>query len=981
MNPSIKRRDFLKASAGVSGLFATNGLFKGLLGEAEQTMVDERPRWVKETPTICPFCGVGCGFICGTDSEGNLINYEGDSEHPINQGSACSKGVSNYRLQNEQRLSKVLYRAPGSSQWEEKSWDWAIDKIARNIKDTRDNNWIAKNGLGQMVNRTEALASVGSVFPTDQEGYLMTKMQRALGMVYIENQARICVSTAVAGNTETMGRGPMTNHWIDLKNSDCIMLVGGAAESFPIGFKWVRKAIENGCKVIHVDPRFSRTSAKADIHANIRIGTDVAFAGGVINYIINDMINKPNDYNMTYVKEYTNASFLVSEGFGFDDGIFSGYDPITKSYDKSSWSYQIDSSGTPKMDKDLGNPNCVFQLLKKHFSRYDVNTVCNTTGISEDTFLSACKAYAATGARDKAGAMVLSSGIGGHSHGTQSVRAYGIIQLLLGNIGIAGGGINGVSGASNGLGCSLQGRINHWLPGTLPPPNDSQQSIVQYTAGGGNAARMTSLLKAFWGNHATKDNDFAFNLMPKRGGDYSWVKLFNNMNEGIIKGLICWGMNPAVSSPDSNFTCEAMEKLDWMVAIDIFETETASFWKRPGISSKDNNVEVFLLPAAGSLEKEGSITNSARWMQWRCKAINPPGEAKEDLWITNKLMLKLRELYVTEGGPNSEAITELDWDYGEEPDANDIAKEINGYDLTTGKLIANLTKLKADGSTSCGNWIFSGSYNEDGNMSARRDPSDYEGLGLYPGWAWSWPLNRRIFYNRASVDLDGNPWDEKRPLLKWDEQESKWMGDNADGGAPPVNNGGSYPFIMKMPYNRGDLYGPGRVEGPFPEHYESWESPVNNPISSQQSNPSLKTVGDVKKGDKAEYPIIATTYRLVEHMGSGTMTRNNQSAQELMPEMHVEISEELASSKGISSGDMVKITSARGATEALAMVTKRLKPISAGGETVHQIALPWNWGYTGVSKGSTTNTHTAYVCDPNTMMPELRAFLVKVEPA
>lgn len=979
MSPKVNRRDFLKASAGFSGLFATTGLFGGQLKDSVNTMEDERPKWSQETTTICPYCGVGCGFICGTDSAGNLVNYEGDPEHPINEGAACSKGINAYQLKNENRLSKVLYRAPGSSEWEEKSWDWTISKIARNIKDTRDNNWTAENSTGDVVNRTGALASVGSVFPNDQESYLMTKAQRALGMVYIENQARLCVSTAVAANTETMGRGPMTNHWIDLKNSDSIMLIGGAAETFPIAFKWITRAKENGASIIQVDPRFSRTSAKAGIHVGLRIGTDIAFAGGVIKYIIEDMENNPSNYNMTYVKEYTNAAFLVNAGFGFDDGIFSGYDPASKSYDKSSWQYQLDAGGNPVMDKTLQNPNCVFQLLKKHFARYDASTVCNITGISEKTFSNACETYAATGAADKAGAMVLSSGVAEHSHGTQSVRAYGIIQLLLGNLGIAGGGINGIAGASNGLGCSLQGRLNHWLPGTLTPPSDSQQTLAQYVAGGGNAARMTSLLKAFWGDYATASNDFAYNLMPKRGGDCSWVNLFSKMNESSIKGLICWGMNPAVSSPDSGFTCQALDKLDWMVAIDIFETETATFWKRPGASPQNNNTEVFLLPAASSMEKEGSVTSSARWMQWRYKVIDPPGDAKEDLWIINKLMLKLKELYASEGGPAAEAITELDWDYGTTPDAHKVAKEINGYDLNTGQLVSNLTKLKADGSTSCGNWIFSGSYNEDGNMSARRDNNDSSGIGLFSSWAWAWPLNRRIWYNRASVDLDGNPWDEERTVIEWDSLENKWLGDSPDGGAAPINNGGGYPFIMKKPYGRAHIFGAGRADGPLPEHYESWESPIDNPLSSQQSNPVIKIAGNVSKGTREKYPIVATTYRLVEHMGSGTMTRNISGIVELMPEMYVEISEQLAEEKGISDGDNIVINSARGSTEALAMVTKRLRTLTVDGKEVHQVALPWNWGFAGESKGSITNTHTAFVCDPNTMIPEFRAFLVNIE--
>jgi len=978
----LNRRDFLKvAGAGVSGvlIFKVLGSEKVLAASPKTFPLKKR---IGEKTSICPYCGVGCGVIVAAE-DGKFINIEGDPDHPINEGSLCSKGSSLYQVaNNERRLTKVLYRAPGSTDWQEKTWDWAIEQVALRIKQTRDTNWCTRNADGNVVNRTEAIASVGSVFPNSEECYAMSKALRALGLVYIENEARLCVSSAVAANTETFGRGPMTNHWIDLGNSDCIMVIGGnVAETFPNAFKWITRAKERGAKLIHVDPRFNRTSAKADIYARLRTSTDVAFVGGMIKYVLDDMERNPGNYNIEYVREYTNASFLINPNFGFTDGLFSGYNATEGSYDKSSWQYQMDEAGVPKMDKSLQEPNCVFQLLKKHFSRYDVDTVCKITGTPKEVYLEVCQTYAATGVAEKAGTIILSSGACEHSHGTQNVRSYGILQLLLGNMGIAGGGINGIAGAVNGLGCSLQGRLNHWLPGTLPPPKDSHQTLDQYVKDGGHAARMTSLLKAFYGDNATAANDYGFNLLPKRGGDYSWLPLFEALDARTIKGLICWGMNPAVSGPNSAFTREALAKLDWMAVIDLWDTETASVWQRPGIDPKVSSTEVFLLPAASSVEKEGSVTSSARWMQWRYKGANPPGQAKDDLWIINKLMLKLKELYAREGGPCAEAITKLAWNYGDPPNVHKVAKEINGYDLNTGKLLPSLTKLKADGTTSSGNWIFCGSYTEDGNMAAQRNPVDTTEIGLFPKWAWAWPLNRRIWYNRASVDLSGKPWDTKRPVIHWDAVAEKWVGDQADGGAPPVNASSSYPFIMKKPHGRAHLFGPGRADGPLPEHYEPWESPVGNPMSSQQSNPVLKVWETNSKGTSQEYPILATTFRVVEHLHSGSFTRNLPWLVELMPGMFVEISEELASEKGINNGERVIIECARGEIRAIAMVTKRLEPLSVNGQKVHQVALPWHWGYKGLSIGDSANILTPRVCDANSMIPEFRAFLCEVRRA
>lgn len=984
----LTRRDFFKLSGAVAG---------SLILPTDRALIEQIPPFplhkrIGETTTVCTYCGVGCGQIVAA-TDGRLVNIEGDPDHPINQGSLCPKGNALHQVAtvgegaNPHRLQRVRYRAPGSDRWEDKSWDWAINEIAARIKATRDANWIAKDEEGHTVNRTEAIAALGTVFANSQEAYLLTKLVRSLGIVYNENESRICVTSAVKAGTQSVGRGPMSNHWIDLHNSDCIMSIGcNVAETFPISFGWIERARDQGAKLISVDPRYTRTAAVADTYVPLRTGTDVALIGGMINYVLENGL-----YHDEYVKEYTNASFLVNPEFGFQDGLFTGWDPDEGTYDKSTWQYQTDEQGIPKRDETLQDENCVFQLLKQHFSRYDVDTVCAITGTPKDVFLEASDAFAATGVRDQAGAIICSSGAAQHAGGTQNVRSYYILQLLLGNMGIAGGGVNGIAGASNGLGCTLQGRLYHVLPGNVPMPASSDESVEGYldriTAPAASMENvispwrsrpkhLISLLKAWYGDEATEANGFGWEYLPKVGGNYSFVPLFEAMSAGKIRGLLAWGMNPATSGPNSGAVRAALGSLDWLVAVDLCETETAAIWKAPGVDSAENETEVFLLPAAGSLEKEGSVMSSARWMQWRYQAVNPPGEAKSDLWIINRLVLKLKELYAEEGGPHAEAVTGLMWDYGDPPDVHAVAKEMNGYDLTTGALLAGPGALMEDGTSSCGNWLWCGSYTEQGNMMARRDPVDPSGIGLYSNWAWCFPVNRRIMYNRASVDLEGNPWNPDKPVISWDPAAESWVGDVPDGGPPP---GAAYPFVMK-PHGRAHLFDAGVVDGPFPEHHEPWESPVTNLMSSTQSSPLLKS-WEEEKGVREQYPILATTYRLVEHMHTGTMTRNVPWLVEAQPQMFVEISEELARERGITSGDPVIVKSARGVIEAMAVVTRRLRPFEVDGQIIHEIGMPWHWGYVGLSTGDSANHLTARVVDSNTMIPAFREFLVDIERA
>lgn len=998
----LTRRDFLKVCGGT----AAGTALLGMLGpesflEAAPIDISLRKK-IGEKTSICCFCGVGCGVIVATDENGKGTNIEGDPDHPINQGALCSKGAALIQVtNNERRVDKVLYRAPYSSGWEEVSWDWAIDKIARNIKKTRDENWTYKDEKGRVVNHTEAIGWDGSAIVNNEEAYLFTKFARSLGITYLEHCARLCHSSTVAALGASFGRGAMTNHWIDIKNSNCMMIIGSnAAENHPLAFKWVIKAMEKGAKLISVDPRFTRTSSRADIYAKMRSGTDVAFIGGMIKYVIEDIEKHPQNYNMTYIEEYTNATLLIDPNFKGPadlDGLFSGYDAGKRAYDRSSWVYQLDDKGIPRRDLSLKDPNCVFQLLKKQFARYDVDTVCSITGTSKDVYLKVCETYAATGKPDKSATIIYAMGTTQHTNAAQMIRSYSILQLLLGNIGMAGGGINAARGQSNVQGSTDHAILYHILPGYLKTPQfedvDLKAYLEHYTPTTSDPLSanwwqnydkyIISLLKAWYGDAAAASNDFAYEYLPKFHGDHSHIALAEAIENGVVKGLMSPGHNTAVSGPNVSLERSGLDKLDWLVVCDLWETETAAHWKRPGVDPSRIGTEVFLLPAKASMEKEGSITNSGRWSQWRYECCDGPGMARSDLWIVTELIKKLKELYDMEGGEYPAPILNLTCDYGDPPDVHKVAKEINGYDLETGELLPSFTKLRNDGTTSSGNWLYCASYTEDGNMAARRDPtqtSAQANIGLYPNWAWCWPVNRRIIYNRASVDLDGNPFNPDKSVINWHPLRGEWEGDVPDGGWPPMSQEGTrLPFIMTSE-GRGHLFAPGGAlkDGPMPEHYEPWESPVNNLLSGTQNDPAVTIWESLVKGDVSEYPIVATTYRLSEHWNAGQMTRNLPWLVELMPEMFVELSEELAAEKGIQNGKKVIVESARGKIEAVAVVTRRFTPFLINGKRVHQIGMPWHLGYMGLAKGDSANMLTPNIGDANTTIPEYKAFLCDI---
>ena len=827
----------------------------------------------------------------------------------------------------------------------------------------------------------------------------------------------------------------MTNHWVDFKNTDVFLIMGSnPASNHPVAFKWIQEAVnKRDAKIICVDPRFTQSAAKAHLYAPIRSGADIAFLGGMIKYILDNKL-----YLEEYVKNYTNATFLVNPELkmpGQNKGVFSGL--VNGKYEKDTWSYQTGADGVIKKDPTMRDHNCVFQLLKKHYSRYTPEVVSKITGTPVDKLIEVYKLYGSTGKANRAGVELYAMGWTQHTVGVQNIRTMAIIQLLLGNMGIAGGGVAALRGESNVQGSTDYALLFHILPGYLGMPTASLGTLKEYNEKRTPKTKekdslnwwknfpkySASFLRSMYGENMSIED--AYSTLPKidDGANYSWLMLFDQMYKEKFTGFFAWGMNPACSGANSNKVRQALTKLDWMVNVNLFDNETGSFWRGPGMDPTKIKTEVFMLPCAASIEKEGSITNSGRLMQWRYKAVSPVGESLPDGDIMSELFFKVKELYEKKGGPHKKAITELTWSYGKmvgkhfHYDPRKVAAEINGFFLTD-KKVENPTKkgefkefkkgdpvptfawLQDDGSTSSGCWIYCGSIGEKGNLTMRRGNADPTGLGLYPEWAWSWPVNRRIIYNGASVDPEGNPWDPTRAVIKWNGE--KWVGDVPDGVGNPGK--GRPPFIMK-PDGVASLYGPGLADGPFPEHYEPLECPVEkNLLSPQKNNPAI--VRFDKKGVGSDldvysnvatcdprFPFICSTYRVSEHWQTGVLTRWCPWLAEMQPGMFVEIGTELAGEKGIKNGDKCIVKSARGEVECTAIVTPRFKPFNIDGNTIHEIGIPWHYGWIttkdrkynpGDKKaevftfGDAANLLTPTIGDANTMIPETKAFMANV---
>ena len=884
----------------------------------------------------------------------------------------------------------------------------------------------------------------------------------------------------------------MTNGWIDIKNADMMLIMGGnPAENHPCGFKWVVEAkLKRNARLIVVDPRFTRTASQADLFCQIRAGSDIAFLGGVINYALaNNRVAKD------YLVNYTNAAFIIKEGFKLpEDGLFSGFDETTKTYNKSSWNYQEGGNETGKVvplavsssategapqghapqgaaptgeqgsasghhgegqgyqaqgpagakamgggpvpppslppniayDTSLQHPRCVYQLLKQQYSRYTPEMVERITGIPKDQFLKAADMFTSVrmnGDTKKVATVIYAVGWTQHSFGTQIIRTAAMLQLLMGNIGRAGGGVNALRGHSNIQGATDMAGIFDILPGYLKMPNPADKDLKtflervtpkpakpkewdSFNYWSNTPKFMVSFLKAMYGNAATKDNDFAFNYLPKIDRNYSWVEIWNDMYNGKVKGMFAFGMNGVMIGPDSQKNIDALKKADFLVVCEIYPDETSAFWEAPGTTPeemKQINTTVYRLPGAGFAEKDGTFVNSARWLQWKNIALPPPGDCRLDQDILAQIFLKIRELYQKEGGKFPDPILKASWSYTlpDHPSLSEVAKEINGkaladisdektgVSLKAGQQLPGFAMLRDDGTTMSGNWLYCGSWTEAGPLMQRRGTDDPSGQGIYPNWAWSWPANRRVLYNRASCDLAGKPWDPSRKQVWWNETAQKWVGNDVPDFKPdskPQDHMG--PFIMN-PEGVGRIFVPlgAMADGPFPEFYEPIESPVDNPLHPNQSNnpvvKKFKTAMDKYGTVKDGYNIICTTYRLTEHYHY--WTKNNPMNVQLVPEPFVEIPAELADQMGIRGGEKVKVTSARSDYIAKAMVTKRIKPMMVDGKKLYQIGMPIHWGFLGISEGegrtakTPANLLTPTVIDPNAYTPEFKGFLVKLE--
>ena len=796
----------------------------------------------------------------------------------------------------------------------------------------------------------------------------------------------------------------MTNHWRDIRHAD-LMLINGAnpAEAHPVGFQWMMKAkLERGAKMIHADPRFTRTSAVADIHLRIRTGTDVAYFGGLINYVLQN-----NLYHKEYVSYATNAGLVISPDYAFDDGLFNGYDAEKRTYDPTAWAYEKGPDGFAKVDLD--HPRSVLSLLRKHYSRYTPEMVERITGIPKDQFLEVARLVGEMGRPDKVMTIIYAVGLTHHTTGVQLIRSGAVLQLLLGNIGRPGGGMNAERGHAN-----IQGNTDHaisWesLPGYLRIPAPGQRNLADYVSesaskklrsnslnffGTHYRAFMVSLLKAWYGDAATSKNEFAFDHIPKPAGNASWLTIFDQALQGKMQGLILSGMTATSIGPDSNQVLQALSNLKWLCVMDAFATTSSEFWRAPGLDPSKIQTEVLMLPATHWIEKDGSFTNSGRWSQWKDQVLPPEGEARHDHWVLAEVFQRVRDLYRQQGGKFPAPILELTFPYRDprKPELDEIAQEINGRDVKSGERLETFADLKDDGTTTAGDWIYTGSYPESGNLAKRRDgvqdpkKNDPTGMGFYPNWAWSWPLNRRVLYNRASADPQGRPWDPKRPGIQWDAAAGKWTGDVPDypPKADPSKPDSPLPFIMTGE-GTGRLFSNGAADGPFPEHYEPIESPVENPLHPTVSATPVAFRYDEKAGrpnrfgTPAEFPYVATSYRLTEH--EHYVTQNVEHLVQLQPEAFVEVPAELAAEKGIKTGDNVRVSSKRGKLEVRAVVTKRLGPLRVDGKTIYQIGIPIHWGFVGINTGQhwLANALTPFVGDASSRTPEFKAFLVNIE--
>jgi formate dehydrogenase major subunit len=996
--------------------------------------------------SVCPYCAVGCAQnVFVTDDA--VVQIEGDPDAPHSRGRLCPKGSASLQLTTgSSREQHVLYRPPHATEWQRLDLKTAMSMVADRIVATRRDGWEWEHDE-ERVRRCISIAALGGATLDNEENYLIKKLLTALGIIQIENQARVCHSSTVVGLGTSFGRGASSTLPGDLQNSDLIVLEGSnMAEAHPVAFQWVVEAKARGATVIHVDPHYSRTSALADMFVPLRAGTDIVFLGAVINHVL----TTGSEFR-EYVLHYTNAPTIIREDFedAGADGLFSGWDPELRGYDPSSWQYadafvaaaagqrdqegnlpsqgrkgegqrRGDGHGEPELDLTLEHPRCVWQILKRHYAGYTPEMVERVCGIPQDVFAKVCELFVANSGRERTTAFVHGVGWTQHTIGSQYIRAASILQLLLGNMGRPGGGVMAMRGHASIQGSSDIPTLFDTLPGYIPMPHaHAHADLDEFIAGNaadkgfwGNMRDYTvSLLKAWWGETATADNDFCFDYLPRLTGSHSTYDTVMEQIAGTVKGYILFGQNPAVGSANSRMQRLGMSKLDWLVVRDFSLIESATWWKDgPEIETgemrtEDIATEVFFFPAAAHTEKDGTFTNTQRMVQWHHQAVQPHEEQRSDLWFTYHLGNLIRERLAGSTGEMDRPVLDLTWQYPthgplDEPKAAAVLAEINGWSAG-GEFLSAYTQLKDDGSTSCGCWIYCGCYADGVNQTARRKPAREQN---WTGgeWAWAWPANRRILYNRASADPAGKPWSERKALVWWDAEQGKWTGHDTpdfqvdkppdyrpgDDAVGPDALSGTDPFIMQAD-GRGWLYAPaGVAEGPLPTHYEPQDSPVRNPMYRQQRNPSRQVYDHENNryhpgpgGPGAGvFPFVATTYRLTEHFTAGGMSRWTPYLSELQPEFFVEVSPELAAERGLQHAQWATIVSARGVVEARVMVTDRMTPLQVEGRTVHQIGMPYHWGPNGYARGDSMNELSAMSLDPSSHIQEVKVLTVDVQP-
>ena len=1007
----LSRRTFLKATGlGSLGLALSSlGLDVPKVHAAAKMF---KLTGAREFTSVCHFCACGCGQI-GYVKDGKLIQLEGASDCPVNFGGLCPKGLGYAQIPNDMmhRTTKPMYRAAGATEWQEISWDEAIERAARALKKARDENWIDTekiNGESVKVQRTDAIGLIGGSQVNNEECYQLTKIFRTLGAMSLDNQTRVCHANTPPAMSAAFGRGAMTNPWYDLKNTKLAWVEGSnIAECHPMGLKNLMKAKKNGLKIMHVDVRFTRTSKIADYFIQIRPGTDIAFLGAIINYVIQN-----KKYDEQYLRLHTNAHFLINPAFGFDDGIFSGYNEEKRKYDMTTWQYQVDANGKPMRAADLFAPNTVMSILKKHYERYTFEVVSSITGASVADIKMAAEIYSSI----KPAVFMYALGMTQHTVGVENIRCFTVLQLLRGNIGVPGGGIDAMRGQPNVQASTDYGIMFQYFPGYLPWPTEKTNTLAKWTHNSGTfrAKFLINLLKAWFGDAATKENEYCFGLLPVRNStqnDSIYVQ-FEKAIEGKMKCIYFAGQNPMVSNPNLGNVHRGLRKLDTVIVEDLYLNETASFWERPDspegdpISPQDIQTEVIFLPACSYLEREGTMTNSMRMIQWRMKGVDPLGDSKPDYLILDMLWKKIRELYKDSTDPKDKIIQLLTWNYPQEHMVEHIMREVNGYDLSTGKLLNGIGEIKDDGTTNSGMWIYAGVMREGGvHMAKRRGQDDPGNMGIFPNYGWVWPDNIHLLYNRASCDEHGNPINPDKKIIWWNAEKKVWEGyDRPDVGsltAAPDTPAGQKPFRM-VGEGVGRIFaasykdvenGETRdssstpVDGPIPEFYEPVESPTNNALHmnpNAQFSPCViyPRLPDLQKiGTKDEFPYVLCSSSICEHWCSGTITRHITWLNELVKEPFIEMPKKLAEKLGVKSGDEVIVRSVRAQIKEKAMVTDRIKPLWINGQEVFVTWQPYNWGFKGLSTGPSGNYITIDALDPNAQSQEFKACLIDIKKA